>query len=52
MLQGSFSVTLIVTPYIPNQRVPKCRVWKGTGSQVDLILNKEATADSGFYRGL
>ena len=30
----------------------KCRVRKGTGSQTDVILNKEARADNGFYRGL
>ena len=27
---------------------PPCRVRKGTGSQVDVILNKEARADSSF----
>ncbi len=29
-----------------------CQVRKGTGSQVDVILNKEVRDDSGFYRGL
>ena len=32
--------------------VCKCWVWKGTWSQVDVILNKEGRADNRFYRGL
>ena len=31
---------------------PLVAFWKGTGSQVDAVLNKEARANSRFYRGV